>query len=455
MHAHQQLNEAVENGSSRSVGRPRRPAAGPSPAAGATAAGLLHLQRAAGNAAVARVLEQERHTHGAGCGHEEPQPQAARQAPAQQPAVQPSAVRQFEVQRSAVHAVLRSAGRPLDDALREEMEARFGGGQRFGDVRVHTGTEADRSAAEIGAQAYTSGRHVVLGKEAVGDKRVIAHELTHVVQQSRGPVPGTDNGAGLSVSDPGDHQEIAAEANAVRVMSGQPPMAAGEMAPAGPGEAQVPAGAAPVQGMWRSTRDSTRDQRDRDRRDPSGRTRGSAAGGGDSAERRARRVPPPTRGPGGEPLWDGTRRQLGFTSAAVREVLADTPREWSESVGAYRYECRHCAAMVFDRATAERHPRRSEDSQGRVRWYEIDHMEGIIANVNRSVDPVQWIVPVGEEGFLRRAEAVYLDDARDAANDPDNLQVLCNRCNGGRRAHNSESRHMDTSGARWVGAPYV
>ena len=439
MHAHQQLNEAVENGSSRIAGRPRRPAAGPSPATGATAAGLLDLQRRAGNAAVARVVEQERHTHGAGCGHEEPRAQAA--------------VQESAVQRSAVHAVLRSAGRPLDDALREEMEARFGGGRRFGDVRVHTGTEADRSAAEIGAQAYTSGRHVVLGKEAVGDKRVIAHELTHVVQQSRGPVPGTDNGAGLSVSDPGDHQEIAAEANAVRVMSGQPPLAEREMAPAGSAPAQ--AGAAPVQGMWRSTRDSTRDQRDRDRRDPSGRTRGSAAGGGDSAERRARRVPPPTRGPGGEPLWDGTRRQLGFTPAAVREVLADTPREWSESVGAYRYECRHCDAMVFDRATAERHPRRSADSQGRVRWYEIDHMEGIIANVNRSVDPVQWIVPVGEEGFLRRAEAVYLDDARDAANDPDNLQVLCNRCNGGRRAHNSESRHMDTSGARWVGAPYV
>ena len=209
MHAQQQRNEAVGNGSSRTAGRPLRSAAGPAPAAGRAAAGLLGLQRAAGNAAVARALEQERQASSAGA-----QPAAGEAGPHQAP-----------VQRSAVHAVLRSAGRPLDGALRDEMEARFGGGQRFGDVRVHTGTEADRSAAEIGAQAYTSGKHVVLGKGAVGDRQVIAHELTHVVQQSRGPVPGTDNGAGLSVSDPGDHQERAAEANAVRVMSGELPSA--------------------------------------------------------------------------------------------------------------------------------------------------------------------------------------------------------------------------------------
>ncbi|MEV0224056.1 DUF4157 domain-containing protein [Streptomyces sp. NPDC050704] len=154
---------------------------------------LLSLQRAAGNAAVARAVEEQRHEHGPDCGH----------GPA--------------VQRSAVHQVLRSAGRPLDTPLRTEMESRFGGVD-FSGVRVHTDTVAQRSAAEIGARAYTSGSHVVLGSGGT-DKHTLAHELTHVLQQSRGPVPGTDNGSGLRVSDPGDHAEREAESNARRVMS--------------------------------------------------------------------------------------------------------------------------------------------------------------------------------------------------------------------------------------------
>ncbi|BDH05211.1 eCIS core domain-containing protein [Streptomyces seoulensis] len=124
------------------------------------------------------------------------------------------------VQRSSVHRVLRGAGRPLDSSVRGEMEARFGTG--FGDVRVHSGPDAERSATEIGARAYTAGSHVVLGRGG-GDKHTLAHELTHVVQQRQGPVSGTDSGHGFALSDPGDRFERAAEANAHRVMSGPTP----------------------------------------------------------------------------------------------------------------------------------------------------------------------------------------------------------------------------------------
>lgn len=150
-------------------------------------AGVLALQRAAGNAAVARLLGQ----HGLGRGAE---------------------------QRSAVDEVLAAPGQPLAEPLRSEMEARLGAD--FSDVRVHTGTHAQRSAAEIGARAYTSGNHVVIG-DGAGDRHTLAHELTHVIQQRRGPVAGTDTGNGLRVSDPDDRFEREAEANATRVMSGR------------------------------------------------------------------------------------------------------------------------------------------------------------------------------------------------------------------------------------------
>ncbi len=161
---------------------------------------ILALQRTAGNAAVSALLQRaggsfEQHQHGAGCGHHQ----------AEQPAVQ----------RSAVHDVLKASGQPMAAPLRTEMEGRLG--SDFSDVRLHTDSAARDSAAEVGARAYTSGNHVVIG-DGGGDKHTLAHELTHVVQQRQGPVAGTDSGGGLKISDPSDAFERAAEANATRVM---------------------------------------------------------------------------------------------------------------------------------------------------------------------------------------------------------------------------------------------
>jgi len=82
-------------------------------------------------------------------------------------------------------------GRPLDGGLRTELEGLLG--HQLGDVRVHTGEAASRSARAVGALAYTIGDDVVLGSGlGPGDpagRAVLAHELAHVVQQSPGGGP--------------------------------------------------------------------------------------------------------------------------------------------------------------------------------------------------------------------------------------------------------------------------
>jgi hypothetical protein len=85
-----------------------------------------------------------------------------------------------------VHEVLRSSGRPLDLATRAFMEPRFG--HDFSQVRVHTDARAAKSAQAINALAYTVGQNVVFGTgqyapATMNGNRVLAHELTHVVQQ--------------------------------------------------------------------------------------------------------------------------------------------------------------------------------------------------------------------------------------------------------------------------------
>ena len=95
---------------------------------------------------------------------------------------------------ASVDQVPASPGRPLDLALQRDMEQRFG--HDFSKVRVHTGTQAERSARQVNAHAYTVGQAMIFGQgryepETNEGRRLIVHELAHVVQQSRGgPPPG-------------------------------------------------------------------------------------------------------------------------------------------------------------------------------------------------------------------------------------------------------------------------
>ena len=87
----------------------------------------------------------------------------------------------------SVNRVLASSGRPLEPVLRQDMEQRFG--HDFSQVQVYTGGTAEQSAREVNAHAYTVGNNIVFGAErfvpSSGEgKKLIAHELTHVVQQN-------------------------------------------------------------------------------------------------------------------------------------------------------------------------------------------------------------------------------------------------------------------------------
>lgn len=88
---------------------------------------------------------------------------------------------------ASVDLVLSSSGRPLEPALRQDMEQRFG--HDFSHVRVHSGAAAAQSAEDANARAYTVGHNVVFGAGSFAPgtqhgRRLLAHELTHVVQQT-------------------------------------------------------------------------------------------------------------------------------------------------------------------------------------------------------------------------------------------------------------------------------
>ncbi len=158
----------------------------PARSRGLDAASLMHLQRAAGNASVVQLLADEN-------------------------------------EQSPVHDVVGSGGgTPLDAGTRSNMEAAFGAS--FGDVRVHTDDRASKSAESVGANAYTVGSDVVFrsgqfNPSTPTGQRTLAHELAHVVQQSQGPVDGSDAGGGIRLSSPSDRFEQAAEETADGVMS--------------------------------------------------------------------------------------------------------------------------------------------------------------------------------------------------------------------------------------------
>src|SRR2546427_9080181 len=154
-----------------------------------TPTAVMHLQKTAGNATVTAALEEQ----------------------------EPSLVKEV---------VGSGGGTPLDTDTRGFMESRLG--SDFSDVRVHTDATASESARSVQAHAYTVGNDVVFqsGKYAPENdsgKRMLAHELTHVVQQRSGPVAGTPAPGGIKVSHPSDTFEQAAESSADRVMTGANP----------------------------------------------------------------------------------------------------------------------------------------------------------------------------------------------------------------------------------------
>lgn len=95
---------------------------------------------------------------------------------------------------SLVQDVLSSSGQPLDTTTRAFFEPRFR--HDFSHVRVHSDAKAAESAEAVNAQAYTVGDNIVFAKgqyelEQPRGKELLAHELTHVMQQ--GSMGATEN----------------------------------------------------------------------------------------------------------------------------------------------------------------------------------------------------------------------------------------------------------------------
>ena len=85
--------------------------------------------------------------------------------------------------------IIHSPGHPLDAETKVLMEPRFG--RDFSQVRIHTDSQATGSARALNARAYTVGHNIVFGAgqyapHAPSGKRLLAHELSHVLQQNRG-----------------------------------------------------------------------------------------------------------------------------------------------------------------------------------------------------------------------------------------------------------------------------
>lgn len=124
--------------------------------------------------------------------------------------------RQSNLAPPIVHEVIRSSGRSLDAATREFMEPRFG--HDFSGVRVHTDAKAVESAVAVNAQAYTVGQHLVFGRDQYQPQTqqgslLLAHELTHVLQQGSASLPAVR----LDVGEPDSLHERQADAVAATI----------------------------------------------------------------------------------------------------------------------------------------------------------------------------------------------------------------------------------------------
>ncbi len=123
---------------------------------------LLRLQRDAGNWTVNRLLMLARQAEGEG-----------QIAPEVEQAIQTA----------------RGGGQALDSAVRVQMEPALGAD--FGGVRVHTGGQADALNRSLSARAFTTGQDIFFKQGeyspgSSGGRELLAHELTHVVQQNEG-----------------------------------------------------------------------------------------------------------------------------------------------------------------------------------------------------------------------------------------------------------------------------
>ena len=166
---------------------------------------LVDMQKAVGNTAVARMIAMRQ--------AEEEEMQAKHDDGA--PVVGLEGGEVGEEISSSISAE-RGSGSGLSSPVREKMEGAFG--TSFADVRVHADSTADALNRQVTAKAFTTGNDIFLRNDSsAGDEKLMAHELTHVVQQ-RSMSGG--RGGSMQVGAAGSEHEQEADAVAHEVTSG-------------------------------------------------------------------------------------------------------------------------------------------------------------------------------------------------------------------------------------------
>jgi len=126
-----------------------------------------------------------------------------------------------------------SSGAPLGHPLREAMESQFDEG--FDSVRVHNDAAAGEAAQQINARAFTTGNDIYFAQghyqpDSPAGQALLAHELTHVLQQRNGPVGEISQKS--AINSPTDSFEKEAERSERDFLSGTPSRVAGGTSPA-------------------------------------------------------------------------------------------------------------------------------------------------------------------------------------------------------------------------------
>ncbi|MFA3876661.1 DUF4157 domain-containing protein [Streptomyces sp. MMCC 100] len=188
--------EATEQKAVRGGGAPHRAVTAPTTGvsgAPMTPATVLALQGSAGNNAVQRLINQDTHQHGAGCGHDGIDDRSP------------------EGQSQLLAAAQSTPSSPLPGAFLTKATA-FYQNPNLAHARMHADPIAQRATAAMGAEAMTIGMDVYLGPSAIGNEEILAHEASHLDKNSRGiPEKGARSGAGgPAVTDPGQGSEVAA-----------------------------------------------------------------------------------------------------------------------------------------------------------------------------------------------------------------------------------------------------
>jgi hypothetical protein len=142
----------------------------------------------------------------------------------EQPGQTPQLTREFENQIGA----LQGGGQPLAGPVRSSMESRFG--HDFSRVHIHTDHTAAALAASINARAFTLGPDVIFGAgqyapESEAGQRLIAHELTHSIQQGQAPCLGQFSSAGSGIETETKPSSLAPPPSPVSEISTAPAIA--------------------------------------------------------------------------------------------------------------------------------------------------------------------------------------------------------------------------------------